>query len=90
VPELSRTAQLALEILEEAIRLSDPVPLRPPAHGVRLALAYLWSLSLTKDRNPVDALWRGLMGQSPHQGSSRTSWCQAQLASIRVDAGIED
>lgn len=62
--------------------------LNPPQHGVRLALAYLYSITLTKNREPFDALWRTLLGTDRHPPDFRPTWAGTQLAGICDAVGV--
>lgn len=86
----NRTTFVALVVLEDAIRrLQFSGPLNPPEHGVRLALAYLYSITLTKNRDPFDELWRTLMGQNHEQKITfRSTWGDTQFARICQEVGV--
>lgn len=86
----NRTTFIALVVLEDAIRrLQFSGPLKPPEHGVRLALAYLYSISLTKNRDSHDELWRTLMGRGKaHKESFRSTWAGTQFAGICREIGV--
>ncbi|WP_147453205.1 hypothetical protein [Sphingomonas sp. PP-CE-3A-406] len=86
----NRTTFIALVVLDEAIqRLRYSGPLKPPEHGVRLALAYLYSITLTKNRDSFDELWRTLMGQGQaHKESFRSTWAGTQFAGICREVGV--
>ena len=90
VSKPNRTTFIALVVLEEAIRrLQFTGPLRPPEHGVRLALAYLFSITLTKNREPFDELWRTLIGKGhAHKESFRSTWADTQFAGICREVGV--
>lgn len=86
----NRTTFIALLVLDDAIRkLQTNGPLKPPEHGVRLALAYLYSVSLSKDREPFDALWRVLVGRDDQPPNFRVTWAGTQFARICHDVGVE-
>lgn len=84
------TTFIALIVLEDAIRrLQFSGLLRPPEHGVRLALAYLYSTTLTKNREPFDELWRTLIGRGQlHKESFRSTWAGTQFAGICREVGV--
>lgn len=86
----NRTTFIALVVLEEAIRrVQFTGPLKPPEHGVRLALAYLYSITLTKNREPFDELWRTLIGKGrAHKESFRSTWADTQFAGICREVGV--
>lgn len=85
----NRTTFIALVVLEDAIRrLQLSGPLKPPEHGVRLALAYLYSLTLSKNREPFDTLWQTLNGRDHQPPKFRTTWAGTQLARICEDIGV--
>lgn len=89
VPKPNRTTFIALVVLEDAIRkLQFSGPLTPPEHGVRLALAYLYSLTLSKNREPFDTLWRTLIGHDHQPPTFRSTWAGTQLARICDDIGV--
>lgn len=90
VSKPDRTTFLALVVLEEAIRRCEATgPLKPPEHGLRLALAYLYSITLTKNRDSFDELWRTLMGKGqPHKESFRSTWAGTQFAGISREVGV--
>lgn len=90
VSKPNRTTFLALVVLEDAIRRCEAAgPLNSPEHGVRLALAYLYSITLTKNRDPFDELWRTLMGKGqPHKESFRSTWAGTQFAGICREVGV--
>lgn len=80
--EPGRTTFLALALLHDAIERSRSAPLKPEP-GVRLALAYLWSITLSKNRDPFDSLWRTLLGKGrPEAEPGRVTWCGTHFASI--------
>lgn len=85
----NRTTFLALVVLDDAIRkLQSDKSLKPPAHGVRLALAYLYSTTLSKNRDPFDALWLTLAGRDHQPPNFRTTWAGTQFARICEDIGV--
>lgn len=85
----NRTTFLALVVLDDAIRkLQSDGSLKPPAHGVRLALAYLYSTCLSKNREPFDALWRTLVGKDHQPPNFRTTWAGTQFSRICQDIGV--
>ena len=86
----NRTTFIALVVLDQAIqRLRYGGPLKPPEHGVRLALAYLYSITSTKNRDSFDELWRTLMGQGQaHKESFRSTWAGTQFAGICREVGV--
>lgn len=85
----NRTTFIALVVLEDAIRnLQIDGPIKPPAHGVRLALAYLYSITLSKNREPFDVLWRALTGNDRHPPEFRPTWAGTQFARICDDVGV--
>ena len=88
--ELNRTTFVALVVLDDAIRrLEASGPLQLPEHGVRLALAYLYSIALTKSRDPFDELWRTLIGRGKaHKASFRSTWAGTQFAGICEAVGV--
>ena len=90
VSKPNRTTFVALVVLEEAIRrLQYAGPLKPPEHGVRLALAYLYSITLTKNREPFDELWLTLMGRGrAHKENFRSTWAGTQFAGICREVGV--
>ncbi|MEG3084813.1 hypothetical protein U1707_14260 [Sphingomonas sp. PB2P12] len=77
-------------VLEDAIRrLQYSGPLKSPEHGVRLALAYLYSITLTKNREPFDELWRTLIGRGQaHKESFRSTWAGTQFSGICREVGV--
>jgi hypothetical protein len=66
MPEPGRTTFLALALLHDAIHRADATALKPQEPGVRLALAYLWSITLTKNREPFDEMWKTLVKGEPY------------------------
>ncbi|WP_231420864.1 hypothetical protein [Sphingomonas sp. Leaf205] len=90
VSKPNRTTFIALVVLDEAIqRLRYGGPLKPPEHGVRLALAYLYSITLTKNRDSFDELWRTLMGRGQaNKESFRSTWAGTQFAGICREVGV--
>lgn len=72
----NRTTFIALVVLDEAIhRLQHGGHLKPPEHGVRIALAYLYSITSSKNRDCFDELWRTLIGHGEaHKESFRSTW----------------
>lgn len=86
----SRTTFIALTVLHDAISRARVAPLKPPEHGVRLALVYLWSITLSKNREPFDGLWRVLMDKAgPPLGGSRTTASGTQMARIYREIGLK-
>ncbi|WP_332800724.1 hypothetical protein [Sphingomonas sp. PB2P12] len=90
VSKPNRTTFIALVVLEDAIRrLQYSGPLKSPEHGVRLALAYLYSITLTKNREPFDELWRTLIGRGQaHKESFRSTWAGTQFSGICREVGV--
>lgn len=89
VSKPNRTTFIALVVLDDAIRkLQATGPLKPPEHGVRLALAYLYSTSLSKNRDPFDTLWLTLLGRDRQPPDFRGTWAGTQLAKICRDVGV--
>ncbi|RYF19409.1 MAG: hypothetical protein EOO77_10205 [Oxalobacteraceae bacterium] len=85
----NRTTFIALVVLDDAIRrLQSDGPLKPPQHGVRLALAYLYSTCLSNNRDPFDTLWRILTGHDHQPHEFRVTWAGTQFARICQDIGI--
>ena len=86
----NRRTFIALVVLEDAIRkVQFHGPLTPPEHGVRLALAYLYSITLTKNREPFDELWRALVGRGQaHKESFRSTWADTQFDGICREIGV--
>ncbi len=85
----NRTTFIALVVLDDAIRkLQRDGPLKPPQHGVRLALAYLYSITLSKNREPFDVIWRTLLGNDRHPPDFRPTWAGTQFARICEDIGV--
>lgn len=85
----NRTTYIALVVLDDAIRkLQASGPLKPPEHGVRLALAYLYSTCLSKNREPFDTLWLALLGRDRHPPDFRPTWAGTQFSRICQDIGI--
>ncbi|MES3154461.1 hypothetical protein [Sphingomonas faeni] len=85
----NRTTFIALVLLDDAIRrLQVDGPLKQPQHGVRLALAYLYSITLSKNREPFDVLWRTLTGQDRQPPEFRVTWAGTQFARICDDIGV--
>lgn len=72
-PRLSQDVLVfrALCVLDAAAHASMKGPLRPPLPGVRLALAYLYSVSndrtefFNSDRGVFDAFWRAITNDEP-------------------------
>jgi len=62
--------------------------LKPPQHGVRLALAYLHSTCLSKNRDPFDTLWLTLLGRDHQPPNFRVTWAGTQFARICEDIGV--
>ncbi|RYF04826.1 MAG: hypothetical protein EOO77_29120 [Oxalobacteraceae bacterium] len=86
----NRTTFIALVVLDDAIRkLQLDGSLRPPQHGVRLALAYLYSTCLSKNRDPFDTLWLALLGRDRHPPEFRITWAGTQFARICQDIGVK-
>ena len=86
----NRTTFIALVLLDDAIRkLQVTGPLKPPEHGVRLALAYLHSTCLSKDRGPFDSLWLTLLGRDRQPPDFRVTWAGTQFARICQDIGVK-
>ncbi len=76
-------------VLDDAIRkLQSTGPLKPPEHGVRLALAYLYSTSLPKNREPFDMLWLTLLARDHQPPDFRVTWAGTQFARICQDIGV--
>ncbi len=86
----NRTTFIALVVLDDAIRtLQSDGPLKPPQHGVRLAMAYLYSTTLSKNREPFDMLWLTLAGRDNQPPNFRVTWAGTQLARICQDIGVK-
>ena len=89
VSKPNRTTFIALVVLDDAIRkLQSTGPLKPPEHGVRLALAYLFSTSLSKNRDPFDTLWLTLLARDRQPPDFRGTWAGTQFARICQDIGV--
>lgn len=89
VSKPNRTTFLALVVLDDAIRkLQSDGPLPPPAHGIRLALAYLYSTTLSKNRDPFDSLWLTLVGRVHQPPDFRNTRAGTQFARICNDIGV--
>ena len=85
----NRTTFIALVVLDDAIRkLQSDGSLKPPQHGVRLALAYLYSTCLSKNRDPFDTLWLTLLGRDHQPPNFRVTWAGTQFARICQDIGV--
>lgn len=85
----NRTTFIALVVLDDAIRkLQARGPLKPPEHGVRLALAYLYSACLSKNREPFDKLWLTLVGRDRQPPDFPVTWAGTQFARICQDIGV--
>ena len=85
----NRTTFIALVVLDDAIRkLQSDGPLKPPQHGVRLALAYLYSTTLSKNRDPFDTIWLTLLGRDRQPPNFRVTWAGTQFARICQDIGV--
>lgn len=85
----NRTTFIALVVLDDAIRkLQMDGPLKPPQHGLRLALAYLYSTCLSKNRDPFDTLWLTLLGRDHQPPNFRVTWAGTQFARICQDIGV--
>ena len=86
----NRTAFIALVVIDDAIRkLQSDGPLKPPQHGLRLALAYLYSTCLSKNREPFDTLWRTLHALDRQPPDFRVTWAGTQVARICQDIGLK-
>lgn len=86
----NRTTFIALVVLDDAIgKLQTSGPLKPPEHGVRLALAYLYSACLSKNREPFDMLWLTLLGRDRQPPDFRVTWAGTQFARICQDIGVK-
>jgi hypothetical protein len=86
----NRTTFIALVVLDDAIRkLQSDGSLEPPQHGVRLAMAYLYSTCLSKNREPFDSLWLTLLGRDRHPPEFRVTWAGTQFARICQDIGVK-
>ncbi|TCQ02177.1 hypothetical protein C8J40_1214 [Sphingomonas sp. PP-CC-3A-396] len=89
VSKPNRTTFIALVVLDDAIRNLQAVgPLKQPQHGVRLALAYLYSTCLSKNRDPFDTLWLTLLGRDRQPPDFRVTWAGTQFARICQDIGV--
>ncbi len=89
VSKPNRTTFIALVVLDDAIRkLQSDGSLKPPQHGVRLALAYLYSICLSKNRDPFDTLWLTLLGRDRQPPDFRVTWAGTQFARICQDIGV--
>ena len=89
VSKPNRTTFIALVVLDDAIRtLQSEGCLKPPQHGVRLALAYLYSTCLSKNRDPFDTLWLTLLGRDHQPPNFRVTWAGTQVARICQDIGV--
>lgn len=85
----NRTTFIALVVLDDAIRkLQSDGPLKPPQHGVRLALAYLYSTCLSKNREPFDTIWLALLGRDRHPPDFRVTWAGTQFSRICQDIEV--
>ncbi|KQN27379.1 hypothetical protein ASF00_13785 [Sphingomonas sp. Leaf34] len=85
----NRTTFIALVVLDDAIRrLQLDGPLQPPQHGLRLALAYLYSTCLSKNRDPFDSLWLTLLGRDRQPRDFRVTWAGTQFSRICHDIGV--
>ena len=86
----NRTTFIALVVLDDAIRkLQSDGSLKPPQHGVRLAMAYLYSTCLSKNRDPFDSLWLTLLGRDRQPSDFRVTWAGTQFARICEDIGVK-
>lgn len=85
----NRTTFIALVVLDDAIRkMQSNGPLKQPQHGVRLAMAYLYSISLSKNREPFDMLWLTLAGRDQQPSNFRVTWAGTQFSRICNDIGV--
>lgn len=85
----NRTTFIALVVLDDAIRkLQLEGSLKQPQHGVRLALAYLYSTCLSKNRDPFDTLWLTLLGRDHQPPNFRVTWAGTQYSRICQDIGV--
>lgn len=88
-----RLRWLALATLAEQVELASAAP-PPPSHGVRLALAVLFTLS-KGDRAPFDDFWRQMRNDESRSGTPTTaSYCRSthlmtQLRGVMRAVGIE-
>jgi len=88
-----RLRWLALATLAEQVELTSVAP-PPPSHGVRLALAVLFTLS-KGDRAPFDDFWRQMLRDEGHSFSETSaSYCrsthlQTQMRGVMRAVGIE-
>jgi hypothetical protein len=90
VPKPNRTTFIALVVLDDAIRkLEANGPLQPPQHGVRLALAYLYSITVSKNRAPFDELWLTLIGRDRQALNVRSTWAGTQFGRICQEIGVK-
>lgn len=90
MPKPNRTTFIALVVLDDAIRkLEANGPLPQPQHGIRLALAYLYSITRAKNRDPFDELWRTLIGRDAQGLSVRTTWAGTQFGRICQEIGVK-
>jgi hypothetical protein len=89
VSKRNRTTFIALVVLDDAFRkLQSGGPLKPTEHGVRLALAYLYSACLSKNREPFDMLWLTLVGRDRQPPAFRVTWAGTQFARICQDLRV--
>ena len=89
VSKPNRTTFIALVVLDDAIRkLQVEGPLKPPQHGLRLALAYLYSTCLSKNREPFDTLWLTLLGRDHQPANFRVTWARTQYSRICQDIEV--
>lgn len=86
----NRTTFIALVGLVDAIRkLQVEGPLKPPQHGLRLALAYLYTTCLSKNGEPFDALWLTFLGRDHQPSNFRVTWAGTQYSRICQDIGVQ-
>lgn len=88
-----RLRWLALATLAEQVELASAAP-PPPSHGVRLALAVLFTLS-KGDRGPFIDFWRQMREDEARMGTPTiASYCRAthlqtQLRGVMRAVGVE-
>lgn len=88
-----RLKWLALATLAEQVELAEAAP-PPPSHGVRLALAVLFTMSKGEKRPFMD-FWRQMREDETRSGTPtiarycRTTHLQTQLRGVMRAVGVE-